>query len=141
MIFLLILFSSNHTKTYTLLFYSFLILIDVNRLVYSKLFVFFSFAWLMNFQKKNLFCHSLVLTPNYFFLISLCFLKFPIIFPKTTFQKLLKLFIKLKKSFWNYFLHFFSSVFISMYDFSWTFWLNLITLCTFSKLIPDIILF
>ena len=64
-------------------------------------------------------------------LISLCFLTFSIIFPKT------ELFINLKKPFSkSCFAFYLRSVFISIYGFSQAFWLNLITLWTFFKANP-----
>ena len=60
--------------------------------------------------------------------ISLCFFTFSIVFPK------ISLFIKLKKSFSkSFFTLVFSSVYISIYDFSQAFWLNLITVWIFFK--------
>ena len=52
------------------LFYWFLILIDLNRLVYSWVFAFFSFTLLINYLKKILLYDSLVPTLNNFFLFS-----------------------------------------------------------------------
>ena len=60
------LFINWFTKTNILIFYRFLILIDLNKLVYLWLIllVFFSFLLLTNFMKCILLYDSLVVTPN-----------------------------------------------------------------------------
>ena len=67
-------------------------------------------------------------------LLSLCFLTFSIVLPKT------ELLISLKKSFSkSLFAFFLSLVFISIHGFGQTFWLNLATLCTFPNTSPWLI--
>ena len=134
MLFLTILVLRNHTKPHTLLFYWFLILIGLSRQVYWLVFVFFSFLLLINYLKNVLLYDSLVQTLKGSFLfvvrslISLCFITFFMVLPKTA------LFINLKmyfsKSFFPFFL---SSAFISMYGFNQDSWLNLMTLRSFSN--------
>ena len=54
MLLLHVLLSCNHTKTCILLFYWFLVLIGLNRLVYSWITLFLSFLLLINYLKKCL---------------------------------------------------------------------------------------
>ena len=64
-------------------------------------------------------------------LVSLYFLIFSIVFPKT------ELFISLNKSFLNsVFASFLNLVFISIYSFNYASWLNWITLCTLFSINP-----
>ena len=95
------------------------------KLVYSGVFDFFSFLWLIIFQKKNLFYDdTLVLILNNSILFQLLqawcicvFWHFP--------HQLKKIFFKM--IFW----FFVSSVLILIYGLNQDFWLNLITLCIF----------
>ena len=134
LLFLYISVSLNHTKTYTLLFCLILILINLRRLLCSWVSVLFSFLWLINFQINILLYDDLVLTPN----SSLFFL-----FYKSMFSGIFNGFNEnwiihqLKNFFLESYLAFFlSSAFISMFCFSQVFWLNLMTLWTFSKTNP-----
>ena len=71
LLFLRILVSRNYTKTYTLQCYFFLILKDLNRLVLSLIFVFYSFLWLIHFLKESLVYESFVAKINNFSLLRL----------------------------------------------------------------------
>ena len=97
--FLHILGLRNYIKIHTLPFWWFLILIDLNRLVYSWVSIFFSSLLLKNYLGNLLLYDSLVLTSNNFSVLwLLCFFTFSIVFPK------IESFINLKKYFW-FFVH------------------------------------
>ena len=123
-----ILVSGSSVNAHTLLLYLFPILIDLNRPIYSWIFMFFSFPWLTDFLKKSLY-DNLDLIPNqsfllwllhvwylyvfsHFPLVSLCFLTFSIVTPKTA------LFINFKKNiFQNHFFLFFLVLYSYQYMF------------------------
>ena len=63
LLFLHILVALNHTKTHAILFYLFLTLMDLSRLVYSWIFV-RVFLWLINFLKTICLYDSLILALN-----------------------------------------------------------------------------
>ena len=121
----------NHVKSHTLLFDLTLVLTVVNRQVYSQISTFFFFISIATtYFVKSFWCDNLFLILNNSLLISvvtnlisLCFLTFFMIFPKTTWL------INLKKSFSKlFFTCFLKPAFKSIYVFSQTLWLNLITL-------------
>ena len=107
LLFLHVLFSRYHNKTNPLLFYLFLIFRDLNRLVYSQIFVFVSFLWLKHFAQNIMMYEIMNLDTSF---ISPCFLTFSVVIAKTTYFIMLKTF--LSKS---VFVLVLSYVFISMY--------------------------
>ena len=128
------LYSCNHTKTHTLPFYWFLILIDLNRQDYSWMSALFLFLLLISFLKKKLFYDSLVLILKNSLLLWLLqawylyvFLLFLYLFEKCIIHQLEKIFFKIIFAF------FLSSLFMSMYGFNQASWLSLMTLNTFSQ--------
>ena len=83
-------------------------------------FVFFSFIWLINFQKKNLLYDISVFSHMFHGFFKNCII-----------HQLIKIFFKI-----FFFLLFFLAVFISINGFNQAFWLNLMILCTFSNTNP-----
>ena len=130
-----ILILHNHTKIYTLVS----IRSNIDKPKQTGLFV-NTWAFLIStaytFSVKNFVVWWFGYDAKQFFsflslsLVHLCFLTFSIVFQKTA------LFINLKKSFSIFFGFCLSLVFISIYGFSHTFWLSLITLWTSSKTNP-----
>ena len=136
MLFIHILVSRNHIKTHALLFYLFIILIGLNRLFFYEYLLcflfFFSFLWLINFQKRN--CWMIVWF--WYQIIPSCFSCYK--FDISMFSHILHTFYKncfihlLQKIFFEIiFCIFLSLVFISLFDFSQTFWLHLKTMLFF----------
>ena len=130
-----ILFLHNCTKTHTLLFLSFLLSIDLNRLVFGT-WVFAGFFFFISIAKyiisKSFSCmmvcfwHEVIPSWIGYYELNITIISniFHIFFGN--------LFIYLTKYFLKLFLAFFSStVFISVYVFSQTFWMSLMNLCTF----------
>ena len=114
-----------------LLVYWFLILIDLKSLVYSQVYIFFSFLLQRNYLKKCLLFDSLVLIPNNSFLHWLlqAWYQFFHIFLFFSSGKLHYL-STWEDLFRNHFLIFRRYAFISMCGFNQAFWLNLMTLLT-----------
>ena len=73
-------------------------------------------------------------------LIGFFFYLLLLVFNIIKFFNIIELFISLKKSFSKSFFAFFNLVFMSIYGFNHTFWLNWSTLCTFLVLIHDLVL-
>ena len=147
-------FGFKYAKTHTLLFQLFRILIDLNRLVYSWLFLLLLLLFFLN-SIANKFSEKKVYYGLLRFIIKVYDKEYLLMyfaydcnkFDISMFPHIFHSFSKncviysLEKIFFEIFFGFFLSfVFISMHHFSQGFWLNLKTLCTFFILIYDLMI-
>ena len=141
-------FGFKYAKAHTLLFQLFRILIDLNRLVYSWLFLLLLLLFFFNsiankFSEKKVYYGLLRFMIKSICLCIMCFdyYKFDISMFSHIFHSFSKncIIYSLEKIFFEIFFGFFLSfVFMSMHHFSQGFWLNFKTLCTFFILTYDL---